>query len=219
MSKITLWNRQYVERRIYRSDNWKKTITCDHFYFKQVHGLCTSMGSSCPVSAILPLCTTSFPGIILKRYILHHDCPYCQWYQFMLCSQAMTASTIVHLFLILGLFFSSIGSLVVASILKKLDNVVKVNYYTILHSYEYKTKIVFENWNLRIQDNKTSILLFSGVQLLNSQHVHGDNLRPLLPWQVHHHRLHPLLHGLPVRGDILLWKENLQSPSGFKLLP
>ena len=63
----------------------------------------------------------------------------------MLCSQAVTASTIVQVFLILGLFFSSIGGLVVASILKKLDNVVKVNYYTILHSYEYKTKIVFEN--------------------------------------------------------------------------
>ena len=57
----------------------------------------------------------------------------------------MSASTIVQVFLILGLFFSSIGGLVVASILKKLDNVVKVNYYTILHSYEYKTKIVFEH--------------------------------------------------------------------------
>ena len=38
----------------------------------------------------------------------------------------MSASTIVQTFLVLGLFFSSIGGLVVASILKKLDNVVKV---------------------------------------------------------------------------------------------
>ena len=44
----------------------------------------------------------------------------------------MSASSIVQLFLILGLLFSSIGGLVVASILKKLDNVVKVNIYIIL---------------------------------------------------------------------------------------
>ena len=44
----------------------------------------------------------------------------------------MSASTIVKLFLILGLLFSSIGGLVVASILKKLDNVVKVNIYIII---------------------------------------------------------------------------------------
>ena len=44
----------------------------------------------------------------------------------------MSASSIVQLFLILGLLFSSIGGLVVASILKKLDNVVKVNIYRIL---------------------------------------------------------------------------------------
>ena len=49
----------------------------------------------------------------------------------LLFSQAMSASTIVQLFLILGLFFSSIGGLVVASILKKLDNVVKVTNYLI----------------------------------------------------------------------------------------
>ena len=35
------------------------------------------------------------------------------------------------MFLILGLFFCSIGGLVVASILKKLDNVVKVTHYLI----------------------------------------------------------------------------------------
>ena len=44
----------------------------------------------------------------------------------------MSASNIVKVFLILGLLFSSIGGLVVASILKKLDNVVKVNIYIIL---------------------------------------------------------------------------------------
>ena len=54
-----------------------------------------------------------------------------------------------------------------------------------------------------------SFILFSGVQLLHSKHVHDGYLCPLLPWQVHHHSLHPLLHGVPVRGDILLWKENL----------
>ena len=53
-------------------------------------------------------------------------------------SQAMSASTIVKLFLILGLLFSSIGGLVVASILKKLDNVVKVNIYIILSQQDQK---------------------------------------------------------------------------------
>ena len=44
----------------------------------------------------------------------------------------MSSSNIVKVFLILGLLFSSIGGLVVASILKKLDNVVKVNICIIL---------------------------------------------------------------------------------------
>ena len=39
----------------------------------------------------------------------------------------MTLPILVQIFLILSLFFTSIGGLVVASILKKLDNVVKVN--------------------------------------------------------------------------------------------
>ena len=38
----------------------------------------------------------------------------------------MSASNIVQLFLILALFFTSIGGIVVASVLKAMDNVVKV---------------------------------------------------------------------------------------------
>ena len=40
--------------------------------------------------------------------------------------QVLSASNIVKMFLVLSLFFTSIGGLIVASILKNLDNVVKV---------------------------------------------------------------------------------------------
>ena len=40
-------------------------------------------------------------------------------------SQLSSASAKVHFFLVLGLIFSSVGGLVVAAVLKKLDNVVK----------------------------------------------------------------------------------------------
>lgn len=41
--------------------------------------------------------------------------------------KVLQSPQIVQFFLILGLVFSSVGGLVVAAILKKLDNVVKVN--------------------------------------------------------------------------------------------
>ena len=52
----------------------------------------------------------------------------------------MSASTIVQFFLILGLLFSSIGGLVVASILKKLDNVVKVSNVTYKRCLNFELK-------------------------------------------------------------------------------
>ena len=54
----------------------------------------------------------------------------------------MSASTIVQFFLILGLLFSSIGGLVVASILKKLDNVVKVSNVTYERCLNFELKPV-----------------------------------------------------------------------------
>ena len=54
----------------------------------------------------------------------------------------MSASTIVQFFLILGLLFSSIGGLVVASILKKLDNVVKVSNVTYKRCLNFELKPV-----------------------------------------------------------------------------
>ena len=45
--------------------------------------------------------------------------------------QVLSASNVVQFFLILSLFFNSVAGLVVASILKKLDNVVKVNIHTL----------------------------------------------------------------------------------------
>ena len=63
-------------------------------------------------------------------------------------------------------------------------------------------------------------ILFSGIQLLHGQHVHGSYLRPVLPRQVQHYCLHSLFHAIPFRGDILLWKEEPSySVSWFKLLP
>ena len=48
----------------------------------------------------------------------------------------------VQMFLISGLLFSSVGGLVVAAILKKLDNVVKVN-IIILHDGHYTATVTY----------------------------------------------------------------------------
>ena len=45
-------------------------------------------------------------------------------------NQLSASSSKVHIFLFLGLLFSSVGGLVVAAVLKKLDNVVKVSLVT-----------------------------------------------------------------------------------------
>ena len=65
--------------------------------------------------------------------------------------KVLQSPQIVQFFLILGLVFSSVGGLVVAAILKKLDNVVKVNNFILSYKiwcryfqeYSYSTANMF----------------------------------------------------------------------------
>ena len=55
----------------------------------------------------------------------------------------MSASSIVQFFLILALFFTSIGGIVVASVLKEMDNVVKVRNKMKVSSFVTSAEIRF----------------------------------------------------------------------------
>ena len=60
----------------------------------------------------------------------------------------MSASDLCQFFLILSLFFTSTGGIVVASVLKEMDNVVKVRnsgLYTYTHKFEPQKVLIFKN--------------------------------------------------------------------------
>ena len=57
----------------------------------------------------------------------------------------MSASDLCQFFLILSLFFTSTGGIVVASVLKEMDNVVKVRNNGYTHKFEPQKVLIFKN--------------------------------------------------------------------------